>query len=82
MNSTNDPHAEPVPVGEFASVGEAEVAVAHLRASGIEATLIDSVEGGALRVQGESGVIVEVHAADADEAQRLLGAGSEPGEGD
>lgn len=72
--STDDQqdHAEPVAVAAFATEGEAEVAQAKLRAFGIESALDDQVEGGTLDVQGEAAVIVEVRAADAEDAQRIL----------
>lgn len=65
-------HPEPVAVASFATEGEAEVAVAKLRAFGIEAALDDQVEGGLVVVEGEPGVIVQVPAPDAADAQRLL----------
>ena len=52
--------------------GEAEVAQAKLRAFGIEAALVDQVEGGVIHTEGEPGVVVEVPAADAQDAQRIL----------
>jgi hypothetical protein len=67
-----DPQAEPVAVASYATEGEAEVAQAKLRAFGIEAALDDQIEGGTVVVDGEPGVIVEVRAADADDARRIL----------
>lgn len=67
-----DEHAPPVRVASYGTAGEAEVAAAALRSSGIDAALIDSVEGGAVPVLGEPGVLVEVHPDDADVAIRLL----------
>jgi hypothetical protein len=68
----DDEHSEPVAVGSFATEGEAEVVQAKLRAYGIEAALNDQIEGGAVVVDGESGVVVEVPAADAQDARRIL----------
>jgi hypothetical protein len=68
----DDEHSEPVAVGSFATEGEAEVVQAKLRAYGIEAALNDQIEGGAVVVEGESGVVVEVPAADAQDARRIL----------
>jgi hypothetical protein len=67
-----DDHSEPVAVASFATEGEAEVAKAKLSAYGIEAALDDQIEGGTVVVDGEPGVIVEVKAADAEDARRIL----------
>jgi hypothetical protein len=72
MESDGDDHSEPVPVASFATMGEAEVAQAKLRAYGIEAAFDDVIEGGAVPVEGEDGVIVAVRAADAADACRIL----------
>ena len=60
------------PWRRIATAGEAEVAKAKLAAYGIEAALDDQIEGGTVVVDGEPGVIVEVKAADADDARRIL----------
>ena len=67
-----DEHSEPIAVASFATTGEAEVAQAKLRGYGIEAALDDQIEGGTVVVEGEPGVIVEVPAADAEDARRIL----------
>ena len=67
-----DHESEPVVVATYATAGEAEVAQAKLRAFGIEAVIEDEVEGGTVLVEGESGVRVEVRAADADDARQIL----------
>ncbi len=67
-----DPHAEPVSVGVYATEGEAEVAMAALRAHGITAALDDQVEGGSVPIEGEDGVFVTVRAADAETARAIL----------
>ena len=67
-----DDHSEPVAIASFATHGEAEVAQAKLRGYGIEAALDDQIEGGTVVVEGEPGVILEVRAADADDARRIL----------
>ena len=73
MNTADrDDHSEPVAVASFATYGEAEVAQAKLRGYGIEAAIDDQIEGGTIAVEGEPGVIVEVPAADADDARRIL----------
>ena len=69
---SSDEHSEPVAVASFATKGEAEVAQAKLRAFGIESALDDQIEGGTVRVEGEPGVIVQVPAADAEDARRVL----------
>lgn len=71
-SADQDPHAEPVAVASFATEGEAEVAQAKLRAFGIEAAIVDQVEGGAIAVEGEA-VVVKVPAADEHDALRILG---------
>ena len=73
MSTTDrDEHPEPVAIASFATYGEAEVAVAKLRGYGIEAALDDQIEGGTVVVEGEPGVVVEVGAADAEDARRIL----------
>ena len=66
------PHAEPVALTSYSTVGEAEVAQAKLRAFGIEAELEDQVEGGLVLVEGEPGILLTVRAADADDARRII----------
>jgi hypothetical protein len=74
MSTTDrDDHSEPVAIASYATYGEAEVAQAKLRGYGIEAALDDQIEGGTVVVEGEPGVIVEVPAADAEDARRILG---------
>jgi hypothetical protein len=73
-----DEHAEPVIVATFGHPGEAEVARMTLGAYGIDAFIVDEVEGGAVPVEGEAGVTLQVRAQDADEAQRILAAADEP----
>jgi hypothetical protein len=67
-----DLHAEPVAVAVHPDRGEAEVTVAHLAANGIEAFIVDQVEGGTVPVDGEWGVAVVVKAVDAELASRVL----------
>jgi hypothetical protein len=67
-----DDHSEPIAVASFATAGEAEVAKAKLGAFGIDAAIDDQIEGGTIAVEGEPGVIVEVKAADAEDARRIL----------
>ena len=55
--------------------GEAEVTKAHLSAEGIEAFIIDEVEGGLLPVDGEAGVTVLVQAHDAERARQVIDPG-------
>jgi hypothetical protein len=73
MSTTDrEEHAEPVAIASFATYGEAEVVQAKLRGYGIEAALDDQIEGGTVVVEGEPGVIVQVRAADAEDARRIL----------
>ena len=67
-----DEHGDPVIVAIHGDRGEAEVTVAHLRASGIEAQIIDEVEGGTVPVDGELGVAVMVPATEAEAARQAL----------
>lgn len=67
-----DEHAEPIAIASFATAGEAEVARAKLRGYGIDTALDDQIEGGTIVVEGEPGIIVEVRAADAEDARRIL----------
>ena len=68
-----DQHPEPVVVATYVDLGEAEVTKAHLSSEGIEAFIVDEVEGGLLPVDGESGVTVLVQAHDAERARQVLG---------
>ena len=65
-------HPEPVIVGTFASVGEAEIAQARLRAYGIESALVDNDGGGTIPVDSDDGIDLEVRAADAQAAADVL----------
>ena len=71
-NDSPDQHPEPVVVATYPDRGEAEVTRAHLASNGVEAVVVDEVEGGMLPVEGESGVIVLVPAQDAEAARRIL----------
>jgi hypothetical protein len=73
MDSFKEDHSEPVFIGSFVTAGEAEIAVAHLRANDIEAVIVGSVETDGLPIQGEPGALLEVRHADAAEARELLG---------
>ena len=72
-----DNHAEPVAVAVHPDRGEAEVTVAHLAANGIEAFIVDQVEGGTIPMEGEWGVAVVVKAVDADLAREILAGSTE-----
>lgn len=72
MDTEHEGHAEPVVVASFGTRGEAEVAEAKLRAYGIESSVDDQIEGGAIPVEGEPGVMVIVHPEDAEDASRIL----------
>jgi hypothetical protein len=74
-----DPHAEPVAVAAYETAGEAEVAQAKLQGYGIESAVDDQIEGGTVPIEGEGGVIVQVKAADAADALRILTEDPEPG---
>jgi hypothetical protein len=69
---SSDEHAEPVVVATYPDRGEAEVTTAHLAANGIQAFIVDEVEGGMLPVEGEAGVTVLVPAHDAEAARQVL----------
>lgn len=72
-DDASDQHPEPVVVATYLGRGEAEVTRAHLAANGIDAMIVDEVEGGMLPVEGEAGVTVLVPAQDADAARAVLG---------
>ena len=65
-------HAEPVTVGSFATQGEAEVAQAKLAGYGIESVVVDPGDGGALPIEGEEGLALQVRAQDARDAATIL----------
>ena len=72
-DDATDPHPEPVVVATYLDLGEAEVTKAHLSSEGIEAFIIDDVQGGTLPVDGEAGVAVLVQAHDAERARQIVG---------
>ena len=72
MTSDHESHPEPVIVGAFGSVGEAEVAQAKLRSFGIESAIVDNDGGGVIPVDGDGGIELEVRAADAATATEIL----------
>ncbi|HEY3484308.1 MAG TPA: DUF2007 domain-containing protein [Ilumatobacteraceae bacterium] len=72
MTDESSDHPEPVVVAVYPDLGEAEVARAFLDANGIEAFIVDEVEGGTVPVEGEAGVTVLVRAQDADAARQVL----------
>jgi Putative prokaryotic signal transducing protein len=74
-DDSTDQHPEPVVVATYPDRGEAEVTKAHLSANGIEAFIVDEVEGGMLPVDGEAGVTVLVQAHDAELARQVLAPG-------
>ncbi len=70
--SESEQHPEPIVVASYGHRDEAEVTRAHLRDNGIEAVIVDEVEGGTVPVDGETGVRVLVPAADAETARQVL----------
>jgi hypothetical protein len=71
-DDSSDQHPEPVVIATYVDRGEAEVTKAHLSSEGIEAFIVDEVEGGLLNVDGESGVAVLVQATDAERARQVI----------
>jgi hypothetical protein len=68
-----DDHREPVIVATFVDIGEAEIAMAKLRAFGIESAVLNQAEGGTIpTVELPLGIAVEVKATDAEDAFRIL----------
>jgi hypothetical protein len=65
-------HRPPVVVARHADRGEAEVTCAHLRSAGVDAHVIDEVQGGTVPIDGEPGVAVAVSAADEVVARTVL----------
>lgn len=72
VHAEENPSAEPVVVGGYLTAGEAEVAVAKLRAFGIDAAIDDQIEGGTMFMEDEPGVFVQVRSEDVAEARRIL----------
>jgi hypothetical protein len=70
-DESSETHPEPVVVAAYPDRGEAEVTVAHLLANGIEAFIVDQVEGGTIPIDDEI-VAVSVRAKDAELAQQVL----------
>ena len=52
-DESSETHPEPVVVAAYPDRGEAEVTVAHLLANGIEAFIVDQVEGGTVPIDDE-----------------------------
>jgi hypothetical protein len=73
MSNEQDAHPEPVTVGAYGSVGEAEIAQAKLRSFGIESVVADNEGGGTIPVEGEV-IALQVQAGDADVAREVLSA--------
>ena len=66
--STQNPSlSRPIPIAARPKSPEA-----HLASSGIDAIIVDEVEGGMLPVEGEASVSVLVPAQDAELARQLL----------
>ena len=72
MTDESSEHPEPVAVAVHSDRGEAEVTVAHLAANGIEAFIVDQIEGGVVPIEGEWGVAVVVPGQDAELARQVL----------
>jgi hypothetical protein len=72
MNDSSDAHPAPAVVATFADRGEAEVVAAKLHGAGLDAFVLDGVEGGIIPVDGEAGVVVAVPAHEAETARALL----------
>ena len=71
-------HAEPVTVGSFATQGEAEVAQAKLAGYSIESVIVDPGESGAIPIEGEAGLALQVRAQDAQDAALTILADQPP----
>lgn len=65
-------HPEPAIVASFLDRGEAEVVAAKLIGAGLNAVVVDEVEGGSVQVDTESGVVVAVPAGEEAAAHALL----------
>ena len=72
MNTPHDQHPEPGIVGSFTHRGEAEVVAAKLLGAGLDAVIVDDVEGGTLPVDGDAGVVVAVPAPELEAARAVL----------
>jgi hypothetical protein len=67
-----DEHPEPAVVATFRDRGEAEVVAAKLIGAGLDAVIVDAVEGGLVPIDGEAGIVVAVPATEADAARAVL----------
>ena len=77
--TTPEDHREPVIVATFIDLGEAEIAMAKLRAFGIESFILNQAEGGTLpTVELPLGIAIEVKAADAEDAFQILSDSPQP----
>ena len=65
-------HPAPAIIATFPDRGEAEVVAAKLISAGLEAVVVDEVEGGSLPVDTEPGVVVAVPATDEAAARAVL----------
>ena len=78
-DATPEDHREPVIVATYIDQGEAEIAMAKLRAFGIESFILNQAEGGTLpTVELPLGIAVEVKAADAQDAFQILSDSPQP----
>ena len=78
-DATPEDHREPVIVATYVDLGEAEIAMAKLRAFGIDSVIWNQAEGGTLpTVELPLGIAVEVKAADAQDAFQILSESPSP----
>lgn len=71
-DSTSE-HPAPAIIATFPDRGEAEVVAAKLIGAGLDAVVVDEVEGGSLPVDTEPGVVVAVPATEEAAARAVLG---------
>ena len=75
VTDSND-HPAPAVIATFPDRGEAEVVAAKLIGAGLDAVVVDEVEGGSVPVDTEPGVIVAVPATEEAAARAVLAPGT------
>ncbi|MAT05305.1 MAG: hypothetical protein CL424_09715 [Acidimicrobiaceae bacterium] len=73
MTDSASDHPAPAIIATFPDRGEAEVVAAKLIGAGLDAVVVDEVEGGAIPVDTEPGVVVAVPAPEEAAARAVLG---------
>ena len=72
MTDSTPDHPAPAIIATFPDRGEAEVVAAKLIGAGLDAVVVDEVEGGSVPVDTEPGVVVAVPGPQGAAARALL----------